>query len=62
MISSSFAINNFNEENDSVTQAYSKRPSQEKILEISKSKGYTYQRQRKDQNQSKQISFKRYKS
>jgi len=62
MIPSSFAINNFSEEKDPITQAYRKKPSQEQILEIAKSKGYIYQRKSKDQNQSTQIASKRYKS
>lgn len=41
MISSAFAINTFNEEKDPITQAYGEKPSQEKILELPKSKGYT---------------------
>lgn len=61
MISSSFTINTFNEENDPITQAYSEKPSQEQIIELDKSKGYTYQRKGKDQSQDTQVFSVRYK-
>lgn len=62
MISSSFAINNFSDEKDLVTQAYGEKPSQEQILEIAKSKGYTYQRKGKERSQNKRITSDKYKS
>jgi len=58
MISSAFAINTFNEEKDPITQAYGKKPSQEQILELAKSKGYTYQRKSKGQSQGKKVPSK----
>lgn len=62
MISSSFTINNFSDEKDPMTQIYSETPSQEKILEIARSKGHTYQRKCKEQSQNKQVASERYKS
>lgn len=41
---------------------HSENPSQEQILELSKSKGYTYQRSGKDPNQNKQVPSEMYRS
>jgi len=43
-------------------QTYGENPSQEKILEIAKNKGYTYQRKGKEQSQNKQVASEIYKS
>ena len=62
MISSSFTINNFNDKKDPITQVCGETQSREQILEIARSKGYTYQRKGKDQNQNKQVASEKYKS
>lgn len=62
MISSTFAINTFDEENHPITQLYGDKPTQEHVLELAKSKGYTYQRKGKGQSHNKQVPSERYKS
>lgn len=59
MISLTFAINTFDEEMDPITQAYGDKFTQEQVLELAKSKDYTYQRKGKGQSQNIQVPAKR---
>ncbi len=47
---STFSINNFENENDMMVKLYGEKPSPEEIMEIAKDKGLTYQRRDKDQS------------
>ena len=47
---SAFSINNFENEDDMMVKLYGEKPSPERIMEIAKDKGLTYQRRDKDQS------------